>query len=78
MTTLPRPHDLLVPETPPQDAAAPPDTVAMYSAELVWQDGKYLLTIHDHLTDTAHTTRLTQKAVDRLPAYLSLLPRESA
>ncbi|GAA4967837.1 hypothetical protein GCM10023205_36060 [Yinghuangia aomiensis] len=69
MTTLPPP------ETTPRDTPVPPDTVAMYSAELIWQDGKYLLTIHDHLTETTHTTRLPQKTVDRLPGYLTLLPQ---
>lgn len=53
------------------------DAVTMYTAELRWQDGKYVLTVHDHLTDTIHTTRVARKLVDKLPTQLAALDRIS-
>ncbi|WP_436791475.1 hypothetical protein [Yinghuangia sp. YIM S10712] len=73
------PHDHI----PPEDTADAvlhgeadaPDTVTVYSAELQWQEGRYVLIVHDHLTGTVQTTRVAGKAVDKLPAYLAMLDR---
>lgn len=79
MTTLPdATADLVIHDDTAPEPTELPDTVPMYSAELVWRNGKYLLTVHDHLTNTVHTTRLTTKAVDRLPGYLTLLTQTSS
>ncbi|UGQ11815.1 hypothetical protein LO772_34460 [Yinghuangia sp. ASG 101] len=59
---------------PPQ-ATGESDTVTMYTAELHWQDGKYILTVHDHLTDTTHTTRVARRIVDGFPSHLAALDR---
>ncbi|KPI15376.1 hypothetical protein OK074_0084 [Actinobacteria bacterium OK074] len=46
---------------------------ALYSAELVEEDGTYKLVVTDRIRDTVQIATVSKKAVDKLPYFLSLL-----
>ncbi|WP_406416336.1 hypothetical protein OH809_39360 [Streptomyces sp. NBC_00873] len=85
MTTVPEtsvPDDPTVPTedaelgaVPDDDDAGDREAVTVYSAELRWQEGRYLLVVHDHLRGSVQATRVARKAVDKMPTYLAMLGR---
>lgn len=45
----------------------------LYAAELVQEGGTYKLVVQDVVRDTVQVTPVPKSAVDRLPAFLSVL-----
>ena len=45
----------------------------VYSAELLEQDGVFTLVVTDRTHDTVQSVQVPQRAVDKLPYFLSLL-----
>ncbi|WP_371539256.1 hypothetical protein OG210_28125 [Streptomyces sp. NBC_00466] len=66
-------------QTQTQTPAPAPAPALVYSAELVEEGGVYTLVVTDRIHGTVQTSVVPQRAMDKLPYFLSLLnSRQSA
>ncbi|WP_404199993.1 hypothetical protein [Streptomyces tauricus] len=45
----------------------------LYTAELAYRNGAYTLTVQDHAHGSQHTTAVTPRMINMLPAFLAKL-----